>query len=73
MYAAPSPPDVVEDKSFVEIVAPRFVAFRGLGQDVEPAVVAGTVVLHLAESTDLRDITLELTGTRAYAVARRHK
>ncbi|EJD52800.1 hypothetical protein AURDEDRAFT_111349 [Auricularia subglabra TFB-10046 SS5] len=51
-----------EDKSFVEIVCPRTVVFRGIGQDVEPARLTGTVVVHLAEPAALRDITLEFTG-----------
>ncbi|KZW00209.1 hypothetical protein EXIGLDRAFT_722273 [Exidia glandulosa HHB12029] len=58
----PPPLDGAEERSFLEIVAPRTVVFRGLGQDVDTAVLAGTLVLHLAESTDLRDITLEFTG-----------
>lgn len=68
-----TPPDghaAAEERSFLEILAPRTVVFRGIGQDVDAAVLSGTLVLHLAESMDLRDITLEFTGTRRRALAR---
>jgi hypothetical protein len=36
--------------------------FRGIGQDVEGALLSGHVILNLTEATNIREITLQLTG-----------
>ncbi|EJD53988.1 hypothetical protein AURDEDRAFT_180356 [Auricularia subglabra TFB-10046 SS5] len=51
-----------EDRSFIEILVPRTIVFRGVGQDVEPVRLSGTVVLHLAEPAVLKDVILDFTG-----------
>lgn len=38
------------------------VVLRGAGGDTNPARLAGTVILHLVESTNLKDVVLTLTG-----------
>ena len=35
---------------------------KGTGVDVEPALMSGNVVLHLAEATSIREITLQFRG-----------
>ncbi|KAG9017678.1 hypothetical protein FRB90_000268 [Tulasnella sp. 427] len=47
----------------VEIVIPGdSVVLRGVGQDVEPTIFAGQVVLRLPEATNIKEINLNFTG-----------
>ncbi|CAE6480515.1 unnamed protein product [Rhizoctonia solani] len=47
----------------LEIVLPsEEIVFRGVGQDVEGALLSGHLVLNLTEATNIREITLQLTG-----------
>lgn len=47
----------------VEIVLPSdTVVMRGVGQNVEPALLSGSVVLTLHEPTNIREICLSFTG-----------
>ncbi|KAG9081064.1 hypothetical protein FRC06_005863, partial [Ceratobasidium sp. 370] len=44
------------------VLANEDIVFRGIGQDVEGALLSGHVVLNLSEATNIREITLQLTG-----------
>ncbi|KAG9125048.1 hypothetical protein FRC07_009191 [Ceratobasidium sp. 392] len=44
------------------VLANDDIVFRGVGQDVESALLSGHVVLNLSEATNIREITLQLTG-----------
>ncbi|QRV79631.1 arrestin [Ceratobasidium sp. AG-Ba] len=44
------------------VLANDDVVFRGVGQDVESALLSGSVILNLSEATNIREITLQLTG-----------
>ncbi|KAG8747793.1 hypothetical protein FRC10_011238 [Ceratobasidium sp. 414] len=44
------------------VLANDDIVFRGIGQDVESALLSGHVVLNLSEATNIREITLHLTG-----------
>ncbi|KAG8906713.1 hypothetical protein FRB99_006311 [Tulasnella sp. 403] len=47
----------------IEIVLPSdSIVLRGVGQDVEPTLVNGHVVLRLLEDTNIREINLNFTG-----------
>ncbi|KAG8697114.1 hypothetical protein FRC11_000253 [Ceratobasidium sp. 423] len=47
----------------LEIILPSDeLVFRGVGQDVESALLSGHLVLNLTEATNIREITLQLTG-----------
>lgn len=47
----------------VEIQLPNdTIVLRGVGHDVESQLVTGNVVLNLEEATNIREITLSLTG-----------
>ncbi|KAH7339823.1 hypothetical protein B0J17DRAFT_716820 [Rhizoctonia solani] len=47
----------------LEIILPSDeIIFRGVGQDVESALLSGHLVLNLTEATNIREITLQLTG-----------
>ncbi|CAE6511815.1 putative HECT-type ubiquitin ligase-interacting protein creD [Rhizoctonia solani] len=47
----------------LEIVLPSDeIVFRGVGQDVESALLSGHIVLNLTEAINIREITLQLTG-----------
>ncbi|KEP54580.1 putative response to drug-like protein [Rhizoctonia solani 123E] len=47
----------------LEIVLPSDeIVFRGVGQDVESALLSGHLVLNLTEAINIREITLQLTG-----------
>lgn len=49
--------------SWVEIVLDQeHVVLRGAGGDTNPAQLSGRVLLHLVESTSLKEVTLSLTG-----------
>lgn len=49
--------------SWIEIVLDQEqVVLRGAGGDTNPAQLSGRVLLHLVESTSLKDVTLQLTG-----------
>lgn len=61
-FASDSVASPLEDRSFIEILAPETIVFRGVGQDVEPLRFSGAVVLHLSEAVALKDVTLEFTG-----------
>lgn len=65
----PSTPAVAEmilhDTSHlhVEIVLQSdTIVMRGVGQDVEPAMLSGSVILNLEEATNIREIALNFTG-----------
>ncbi|CAE6424911.1 unnamed protein product [Rhizoctonia solani] len=62
----PSPyeaPSTSHSPAPLEIVLPSDeVTFRGVGQDVESALLSGHLVLNLTEATNIREITLQLTG-----------
>ncbi|KAG8729551.1 hypothetical protein FRC12_020894 [Ceratobasidium sp. 428] len=44
------------------VLANDDVVFRGISQDVEDALLSGHVILNLSEATNIREITLQLTG-----------
>ncbi|KAG9101521.1 hypothetical protein FS749_006091 [Ceratobasidium sp. UAMH 11750] len=44
------------------VLANDDIVFRGVGQDVEGALLSGHVILNLSEATNIREITLQLTG-----------
>lgn len=47
----------------LDIVLPSdTVVMRGVGQNVEPALLSGTVLLTLSEATNIREIVLNFTG-----------
>jgi hypothetical protein len=47
----------------LEIVLPSDeVIFRGVGQDVESALLSGHLILNLTEATNIREITLQFSG-----------
>jgi len=49
--------------SWVEIVLDaEHVVLRGAGGDTNPARLSGRVLLHLVEQTNLKEVTLQLTG-----------
>lgn len=53
----------IHGSSYLEIVLDsQDVILRGAGGDTNPANLSGRVVLHLAESTNVKEITLVLTG-----------
>ncbi|CAE6448465.1 unnamed protein product [Rhizoctonia solani] len=61
----PSPyePSCSHSPAPLEIVLPSDeIVFRGVGQDVESALLSGHLVLNLTEATNIREITLQLTG-----------
>ncbi|KAF8739971.1 Response drug-related protein, partial [Rhizoctonia solani] len=62
----PSPyeaPAAAHSPAPLEIVLPNDeVVFRGVGQDVESTLLTGHLVLNLTEATNIREITLQLTG-----------
>ncbi|CAE7077124.1 unnamed protein product [Rhizoctonia solani] len=62
----PSPyetPGAGSHSQALEIVLPNEeIVFRGVGQDVESALLSGHLVLNLTEATNIREITLQLTG-----------
>ena len=44
------------------VVAQETLVLKGSGSDVEPAVLSGNVVLHLAERTSIKEINLQFRG-----------
>lgn len=53
----------IHGTSWLEIVLDHeHVILRGAGGDTNPASLSGRVVLHLGESTNVKEITLVLTG-----------
>lgn len=47
----------------VEIVIPGDnIILRGVGQDVEPTLFSGQVVLRLSEATNIKEINLNFSG-----------
>lgn len=44
------------------VVASDVLALKGTGVDVAPSLLSGHVVLHLAESTSFKEITLQFRG-----------
>lgn len=47
----------------LEIILPSdSVICRGVGTDIEPALLSGQVVLKLGEATNIKEVTLELIG-----------
>lgn len=58
------PPHKKDDKhSNIEIIVDSdTLVLRGTGADVSPALLSGRVVLHLAESTPVKQITLQFRG-----------
>lgn len=63
-YEMPAPvPTTGHSVVPLEIVLPSDqVVFRGVGQDVESALLSGHIILNLTEATNIREITLQLTG-----------
>ena len=52
-----------KERSSVEIIVDsNCITFRGAGADVPPALLSGHVVLNLAESTSIKEITLQFRG-----------
>jgi len=52
-----------KERSSLEIlVESNCITFRGAGADVQPALLSGHVVLILAESTSIKEITLQFRG-----------
>ncbi|KAF8609014.1 hypothetical protein BDV93DRAFT_519040 [Ceratobasidium sp. AG-I] len=51
---SPAPLEIVLDNDNI--------IFRGVGQDVEGAMLSGHVILNLTESTNIRELTLHLSG-----------
>ena len=68
MDQPPTPPEtdlhVAVDKSRLEIVVANggVLQFQGVGRDVEPVTLSGTVILWLSSRTDLRQIDLTFHG-----------
>jgi hypothetical protein len=53
----------LHNQDHLEIVVPQdTVILRGVGQNYEPALLQGTVVLNLPEATNIREITLSFYG-----------
>lgn len=50
------------DSSLEIALASENVICRGLGADIEPALLSGQVILKLGEATNIREVTLELVG-----------
>jgi hypothetical protein len=49
--------------STLEIVTSQeYIYLRGTGQNVEPATLSGNVILHLAERTSIKEISLHFRG-----------
>jgi hypothetical protein len=52
-----------DDKHKIEIIVDTDVlTLRGIGTEVTPALLSGQVVLNLAESTPVKQITLQFRG-----------
>ncbi|KAJ7072018.1 hypothetical protein C8F01DRAFT_1102191 [Mycena amicta] len=59
----PDPDSGMKERSYLEIsLDNEYVCLKGTGNDVEPARLTGHVVLHLAESTPIKEITLQFRG-----------
>jgi len=62
-YQDSAPTSRKDDKHNIEIIVDTDVlTLRGIGTEVTPALLSGQVVLNLAESTPVKQITLQFRG-----------
>ena len=54
--------DKHQQPSLEILVSSDVLALKGTGQDVNPALLSGNVVLYLTEPTSLKHITLQFRG-----------
>lgn len=67
--SAPISDHDMKERPRVEILLDKDPIFlKGTGVDVEPARLSGHVALYLAESTSIKEITLQLKGKARLAV-----